>query len=500
MLSRILVYLVTIAALTPGAALLGAAEQGQLDSDITLFTVLAAVNVGGYDAGLDSPSGSPVRLAMRRDLKTYQGSRLEQLRNFYAQHKVSDPVQDLAQYISFALQCSGPPEFKFRMVATEISPDVQPLAGFSGILADFFREAEIDKLYAKYQPEFEKEIERYHEPVTQAVWEANGYLRVPTSGYLGRRFQIYIDLLSAPNSPSVRGYGPNVYVILHPSRDLRTREVRHAYLHYLLDPYSSKYAAILEEKKQLASLAMYAPALDDSYKTDFALLVTESLIKAVEARTRRASEQQKQSDVDQAVREGFILTAHFYEQLARYEAQEQGIRLYYPELLNAIDLKKEDRRLRRVNFAERPPDRKPASDIARLAPPPLTGLAKTLDDAEQSLSRRELDQARVLFLQAQQESDNKDARALYGLARLAALEKDPERAKELFRQALDASPDAHVRGMSHIYLGRIEDLFGNREQAVEHYKEALAAGDPAQGTREAAEKGLKESFTSPKSE
>lgn len=473
-----------------------AAEQGQLDSDITLFTVLAAINAAGYDAGLDSASASATRAAVRKDLQAFNGSSLEPLKNFYQQHKLEDPVQDLAQYVSFALQSSGPPEFKFRVPFTEVSPDAQPLHGLTRLLADFFREAEIQKLYTKYQPDFEKEIERYHEPVTQTVWEANGYLRIPTSGYLGRRFQIYIDLLGAPNSPSVRGYGADVFVVVHPSRELRTHEIRHAYLHYLLDPFSSKYAAAIDAKKDLGGLAVFAPALDDSYKTDFALLLTESLIKAMEARVKIGSQKQKQAEVDQAMREGYILTAHFYEQLPRFEAQAQGIRFYYPEMINAIDKKHEDQRLRQMKFVDRAPDRKPrAEPIVR---PALTGVAKTLQDAEDSLRRRELESAQKLFVEAQQQSGGKDARALYGLARVAALEKDTERAKELFRRTLDSQPDPHVQAMAHLYLGRIEDLFGSREEAVNHYKEALAAGDTTPGTREAAEKGLKESFASPR--
>lgn len=471
------------------------AEQGQLDSDLTLFTVLAAINVAGYDAGIDSPSGSPVRLAVRRDLKGFHGPTLELLRNFYQQHKLEDPIQDVAQYVSFALQSAGPPDFKFRVPYTEISPDAQPLHELARLLSDFYRQAEIEKLFAKYQPEHDKEIERYHEPITKAVWEANGYLRIPTSGYLGRRFQIYVDLLSAPNSPSVRGYGADVFVVAHPSRELNTREIRHAYLHYLLDPFSSKYGAAVQAKKDVGGLAMFAPALDESYKTDFALLLTECLIKGVEARLKHASEKQKQGDVEQALREGFILTPHFYEQLLRYEAQEQGIRFYYPEMVKAIDPKKEDQRLRHVTFLDRPLERKVRVEPAR---PALTGVAKTLQEAEDSFRRNQIDLAKKLFLQAQQEAGGRDAQALYGLARVAALEKDPERAKELFHQALEASPDPHVQAMSHLYLGRIEDLFGSREQAVSHYREALAAGDATPGTREAAQKGLQESFASPR--
>ena len=261
-------------------------ERGQLDSDITLFTVMAAINAAGYDHGLESSSANPARAALRKDLEAFQGPSLTLLRNFYQQHKLADPVQDVAQYVSVALQSEGPPEFKFRVPYGEISPDAQPLHGFALLLADFYREAGIENLFARYQPAHDKEIERYHEPVTKAVLEANGYLRIPTSGYLGRRFQIYIDLLSAPNSPSVRGYGADVFVVVHPSRELNTHEIRHAYLHYLLDPFVGKYAAAVDSKKDLGGLAMFAPALDDTYKTDFALLLTECLVKAVEARMK----------------------------------------------------------------------------------------------------------------------------------------------------------------------------------------------------------------------
>jgi len=478
-----------LAVSAPGAV---PAEQGQLDSDVTLFTVLAAINVAGFDHALHSPAASPVRLAVRNDLKDFRGPSLELLNNYYRERKLPDPLQDMAQWLSFALQSAGPPEFKFRAPFPEISPDAQPLHGLAAILAAFYQEAQIEKLFARYQPEFDKEIERYHEPVTKAVWEANGYLRIPTSGYLGQRFQIYIDLLGAPNVPSVRGYGTDMFVVVHPSRELNTREIRHAYLHYLLDPYATKYAGAVQAKKDVGGLAMFAPALEDSYKTDFALLATECLIKAVEARMKHGSAPQKQAEVDQALREGFILTPHFYEQAQKFEVQEQGIRFYYPEMINAIDRKREDARLRQVTFLERPPERKvPRPEPVR---PALTGVAKVLDDAEDNLRQRRLDAARKLFLEAQETSGGKDARPLYGLARLAVLERDPERAKELFRQALDRSPDPHVQAWAHVYLGRIEDLFGEREQALHHYREALAAGDATPGTREAAEKGLRESF------
>src|SRR5262249_27042121 len=199
-LNRLLVVCLSIVFLAGPAA--RAAEQGQLASAITLFTVPPAINAAGHDSAVHPPSASTTRVAVRNDLKEFKGPSLELLKNFYSQHKLEDPGQDLAQYVSFALQTAGPPDFKFRAPFGEVSPDAQPLHGLARILSDFYREGDVARLFAKYQPDFDREIERYHEPITKAVYEANGYLRIPTSGYLGRRFQIYIDLLGAPGSPS----------------------------------------------------------------------------------------------------------------------------------------------------------------------------------------------------------------------------------------------------------------------------------------------------------
>ena len=83
----------------------------------------------------------------------------------------------------------------------------------------------------------------------------------------------------------------------------------------------------------------------------FSLLVTKSLIKAVESRLMHGTEK-RQAYVDQSMREGYILTAAFAELLPLYEKQPSAMRLYYPDLINAIDLNKERKRLRNVQFAE----------------------------------------------------------------------------------------------------------------------------------------------------
>ena len=65
-----------------------------------------------------------------------------------------------------------------------------------------------------------------------------------------------------------------------------------------------------------------------------------------------------------------------------------------------------------------------------------------------------------------------------------------EEARTSFEQAAATVHDPHMLAWSHIYLGRIYDIQQERGRAVEHYQAALAAGDPAAETKEAAEKGL----------
>src|SRR5260370_6751398 len=114
------------------------------------------------------------------------------LRYFLFKHRKSNPTADLSQYISFALAVKGPPDFESRFRTVDRPPDVEALEGFQDLMARLYRAANIDELWKKSQPAFEQVIKRYHEPVSDAILQVNGYLRNMTIGYLGRRFQIYI--------------------------------------------------------------------------------------------------------------------------------------------------------------------------------------------------------------------------------------------------------------------------------------------------------------------
>ncbi len=484
-----LIFLLTLSVML--ALLPGAAEQpGQLDASRTLFSVLAAINAGGYDADLASPANHPLAI-IRREIAAKKLPVVDDLKYFVSKHRRSSASAELSQYVSFALSVKGAPDFEYRFRQVELPPDVDALQGFRELMVKFDRDAGIEELWKKSQPAFDQAIERYHEPVSQAILEVNSYLRNVTSGYLGRRFQIYIDLLGAPNQIHVRAYVDDYYIVLTPSPEPQIDDVRHAYLSYLIDPPGIKYSDLIMKKRGLIDYAQNAPALSELYKTDFLLLTTKSLIKAIESRLSKGNRREM---VDQALREGYILTPHFAEQLAIFESQQESMRMYFPELIKSIDLKKEEKRLENVQFTEARARKAKTAPVA--PPPPPTATQKALDDAENLYRDRDLDKAKQAYGRLLQETEEKSAHAssYYGLARIAILQKDPELAERLFQKALESSPDAQVRAWVEVYLGRLSDAAGERAEAVKHYKEAVAVEGGSAAAKEAAQKGIQQSF------
>ncbi len=465
--------------------------ENQLDGNEALFTVMAAINAGGYDAEIDSPSNNPLRKAIRDRLAQEKLDSVFELKRFVRDHKQKDPAADLSQYISFAISVDGPPTFTPRYLNNMMPPDAAQLEGFTPLLINFYREAHIAELWKRVQPEYDKVIEQYHAPVSRAVLLANAYARNPTSGFLGRRFQIYVDLLGAPNQVQTRSYVDDYFVVVTPSAELRVQDIRHAYLHYLFDPLGLKYAKQLLTKAPIGDYALGSPLLADHFKQDFILLATECFIKAVESRMDKKPEMALE-----AAKEGFVLTPGFAEILANdYEKQDVVLRLHFPDMVEELDFRREEKRFENFQFATAASGR--TVHVTAEKAPQLSGAALTLDKAESSYKNRDLTNAKALYLRVLTETPVKTehAKAYYGLARITVLEHHPEEADQLFRKVLELEPDAYTKSWSLLYLARLADSQGDRrEQAQQYYKAALAVEGAPDSVRQAAEKGLKEAF------
>jgi tetratricopeptide (TPR) repeat protein len=452
-----------------------------------------AANAAGYDADINSPTNSPVRKAVREYLAKQTLPTLAPIQRLLREHRPKDPSAELSQYISFALFCKGPPDFKSVHPDIGWPPDAADLFELPPLLAAFYREANLDQLWRQVQPEYEKALAQYTEPVSRAVLEVNSYLRNPTSGYLGSRFKVFVELMGAPNQVQTRNYIDDSFVVVTPSIELPVEDIRHAYLHYLADPLGIKFSEDLKKKSALGDYALGSPLISEMYKKDFIRLATECFIKAVESRIAR-----KPALVDQALREGYVLTPAFAELLVGYEKQDQAMRLYFPDMVASIDMKREEKRLDHVDFVSKPAERTSHTVVVPVAPEPvLSGAAKTLADAEQAYTDRDLERAKATYLRVLKESDQNPmhAKAYYGLARIAVLQRDPETGDRLFRKVLELDPDASTKAWSLLYLGRLADSQKERDEAQEFYKQALGVPGLPETVREAAEKGLKEAFT-----
>jgi tetratricopeptide (TPR) repeat protein len=92
------------------------------------------------------------------------------------------------------------------------------------------------------------------------------------------------------------------------------------------------------------------------------------------------------------------------------------------------------------------------------------------------------------------EFDPAHPRALYGLALLASLQQDSELAKQYFHRTVEVAREPRILGWAHVYLGRIYDLEGDRDQAMSHYQAALALNTRLARMEQAARNGLEHPF------
>jgi tetratricopeptide (TPR) repeat protein len=476
-------------------ALAASPEQGQLDGSPTLFAVMAAINAAGYSAELSSPNNSPLRDQVRSEILRKNPPSLTELKQFFESHRkrgAGADTAELSQYISYALTVEGPPDFKFKKRDVDIPPDVVPLKSLSPLLAQFYKEAGIEEMWALAQPAYDREIDRVHSPIADAVFHVNAYLRYVASGINRRHFQIFVEPLAAPNQVQARSYGYEFTVVVTPAPEPRAFDIRHEYLHYLLDPLSTAQQEVLDRKKILNQQAVRAPALDQPFKDDFLLLTTECLIKAIEARMDGKPER-----IERDMRQGYILTPYFAEALTAYEKQDQPMKDYYPDMVMAIDVQKEETRLDKIEFDKQAAS--PAAVQAAAPPPPapLTGAAKALDDAEQMWEARAqgaatVENARKLYLDvlAQPGAPSQHAAAYYGMARIAAIQKDPETAEQLFQKTLELQPEPQVKAWALVYLGRLSLAAEDSDQAVKYFQEALKVDGASEAARKAATEGL----------
>jgi len=468
--------------------------KAQLEVNETIFSLAAALNACGFDAGLDN--SLPLRQAVRTDVlgalrrSPEAAQSLQAICQFQKDHLAPDPSRDTAQYVSLAMELGQAPDFAPTVREADLPPDAARVLGVVTLLQKFYQAAGLHQIWQRHQAEYEGLVQRFHDPISNTIISTDLYLRLQSSGYVGRRFVIYLEPLLAPAQINSRNYGDNYFLVISPGQDgsLHLQEIRHTYLHYVLEPLALKHGRSMQRLDPLLGNVQTAP-MPDAFKHDITLMLTESLIRAVEARMLpggKAKEAERTAAVQRSVEEGFVLTRYFYGALLDFEKEVAGIKDSYGNFLYNIDLAREKKRASDTVFA------------SEAAPEVVSASKQTpheerfLDDAEQRLASGDPAGAQKLATQAlsNPRSTEDQGRAFFILARAATLSGDMEGARGYFERSVQSAHDPRTLAWSHIYLGRIFDIQEKREQAVAHYRAALQAGDPTPDTKTAAEKGL----------
>jgi tetratricopeptide (TPR) repeat protein len=502
-------YAQTPAAKTPSPSTPAEAHQGvSVDSRPQLFAVMCALDAAGYESGAGTAGDTAGRVQLRKRMVALQGPAAAALRKYYTEHALGDSGATFSRFVSFALVAGPPPDFQFELRRDDLPPEALTLEGFNSTLANFYNEAKLDELWKFYQRDYGRGVESLRAPVSDLIFTVSNYLREILRSNSGRSFSVYVEP-QAGDKTIFRTFGDKYALVVRPSSDPPMDDIRHAFLHFLLDPIAIRYRVQAAKASPLLEYAARAPLLPVDFRDDFSGFFDECLVRAVELRLRRLSPADLSSAIDQAESSGYVLVRPIYAGLSGFEKSEPAMGYYLPDLIKGIDVGAEQRRLSGVKFAEASTASSAPPENIQLAAKPAA-LSNPIDDdlaeGQRQISARNGAAAAASFervLAARPE----DERATYGLAVASALQGKPDQARELFTKVIaagqnplagaDAHPDPSNLSWSHIYLGRMYDVEGKRDLAVLEYRAALAVAGAPDSAKTAAQHGVEAVYQTP---
>jgi tetratricopeptide (TPR) repeat protein len=488
-------------ALAVGGAILLLAELGltqsqpsvSLETSEALFTVLTAINTCGYDQELSvsDPLRAQIRSEVAKTIENTAGAQevVAPMCALYRRHQIGDPSRDLSEFVSLALYLEEPPTFTLKVKPVELPPDAEVVADFVPPMKAFYEKIGLHAIWERHRARYTEFTEVYHEPLAKLTFDTEIYLKMPSAGYLGRQFTVLLDAMGAPGQTNARNYASDYYVVISPTTGtaIKLQQIRHTYLHYLLDPLALKNGGSFGRLEPILESVKDAP-MDGAFKNNISLLVTECLVRAIEIRMTRSPESEREQTIGEDDKEGYILTRYFYDAMGKFDKGPVGLRDAYPDLVGRIDVKQEMRRAAQIQFAS-------------VAAPELLRMTHSQSDnvvlkAERRLATGDLEGAKKL---AQQALDGQEdsGRALFILAQVATANRDIDGARTYFEKALETAREPKVIAWSHIYLGRIFDLKEDRPAAVDQYRAALTAAEAIPEAKMAAQRGLDKPYEPP---
>jgi tetratricopeptide (TPR) repeat protein len=473
-----------------------------VDGSEAMFTTMCALLAAGFESDVRSDNWTPYRAQMREKLRAQQGPAVEALREFYRKHELRDPGATLSRYLWFGLVSGPAPQFQSVLRRDDLPPEVIAIEGFSEILANYYQEQKIGVMWRQVQPIYEREIERLHDSVSQIVFVSTGYLRQILDQSDPRSFMVIVEPLVG-RITNVRNFGDHYALVLSGGEEIPTDMLRHAFLHYLLDPLPLMYSHVIAVKRSLFETAATAPRLAPELKDDYASYFAECTVRAVELKLKRMSPGERDAAMSRDDEDGYVFVRPLFVALSKFENSEPSMKYFFPDLVRSIDVATEAKRLAAVKFAQadstQPGDEAAQAEIARLrratptTVPNDTDVIAALTEGERQIAAKNPRAAEASFQKVLTRYPDQP-RAWFGIGVVASLDQDAARAKQVFGRLTTgehaATQDPMVLAWSHVYLGRIYDSEGNPSVAKAEFESALAVEGAPEQARLAAQRGL----------
>src|SRR5947207_371854 len=473
-----------------------------VDGSEAMFTTMCALVTAGFESNVSSDNWTAFRAQMRERLRQQQGPAVEAVREFYRHHELRDPGATLSRYLWFGLVSGPAPAFQAVLRRDELPPEVIALEGFSEILSSYYQEQKIGQLWRQVQPVYNREVERLHDPLSHIVFVASAYLRQVLDPSGPRTFAVVVEPLVG-RITNVRNFGDHYALVLSGGEEIPTDVIRHAFLHFLLDPLPLMYPHVTAVKRPLFEKAATAPRLAPELKDDFASYFAECTVRAVELKLKRISPGEREAAMNRDDEDGYVLVKPLFAALPKFENSEPSMKLFFQDLVRAIDTGAEARRLATVKFAQaetaKEEDEAAREELARrrsAAPTTVPNDAEiitALTEGERRIAKKNPRAAEVSFQKVLTRYPDQ-ARAWYGIGLVALLDHDAARAKQVFGRLTAgehaATQDPMVLAWSHVYLARIYGEEGNPEVAKLEYQSVLNVEGGPEQAKLAAQKGL----------
>lgn len=292
-------------------------DKAIFENDIRMFTLYAFMNFTGYDDENNQDGFSEVRKMVRDDLSKMNLKLSDN--NYYKNKGLSYSL-----YRNALASIGTAPDFKSIGVNDSFLPDL------GDKLKEFYSKANIEDLFKKYKPYYDKELSKYEDSSIEAIAKTNKNLRIDGSEI--PKFYIQVNLLDAYERGSGLGliekYRNTGVITTGPSERPNIENIVHEYLHGIVNPVTES----LKNTITSLDISSQGTAAAQGYREKVDIM-SECIVRAVAAYGYYDKPEIQKSIVAKETQNGFTLTQYVYDKLEKYDSYKGTFKDFLKEII-----------------------------------------------------------------------------------------------------------------------------------------------------------------------